>query len=214
MKLLNLYAVVGIGVVAAVAACSSSSNSGKTGDGGTSSSGSSSGGTASSGSSSGGSTSSSGGEAGGPLPTITISSPTELGTATVTKASSSAGTTDTSGITAGDDVVAITLNLANFTLKDPGSCGSESNNCGHLHVFVDYDPEDGGTPCGEPGAAYNAQAWTNPAYADLTTCANSDPINGPHTVRVELHQDDHAPIEDPTTGEVIQATVTFSATGG
>lgn len=211
MKLLNLYAVVGIGVVAAVAACSSSSPGGSTGnkgDGGTSSGGSSSsGGTGSSGSSS------SGGEGGTlPLPTITITSPTPGQSGVqVTKATSTAGG---SGITVGDDVVAVSFQTTNFTLMAPNGCGRVDANCGHIHVFVDYDVDAGTSPCGDNGAPYNAQWWTTaPAEADLTSCANSDPINGTHTVRLELHSDQHAPIDDEN-GNVIEATVSFTATGG
>lgn len=211
MKLLNLYGVVGIGVVAAVAACSSSSSPSTTnkGDAGSSSGGSSSGGAGGSGSGSG---SGSGGDSGTALPTITITSPTSGQTGVqVTKATS---TTGGSGITVGDDIVSIAFQTTNFTLMAPNGCGRVDANCGHIHVFVDYDVDAGTSPCGDNGAPYNAQWWTTaPAEADLTSCANSDAIDGMHTVRLELHSDQHAPIDDEN-GNVIEATVSFTTTGG
>jgi hypothetical protein len=47
----------------------------------------------------------------------------------------------------------------------------------------------------------------------MSSCANTDAIDGTHTVVLELHSDMHAPIVDPSTGKTISASVQFTAAG-
>ncbi len=137
--------------------------------------------------------SSSSGGASGPVPSITITSPMNGGTVMVTTSSTK-------------KTAAIGFDLTNFTLMNPGSCGSaaSTDNCGHIHVFVD------GMACTPSGQPYNTAAIKNPAEAVLSDCPM---VNGMHTALLELHHDDHSPITD-SSGKTISATVSFTASGG
>jgi hypothetical protein len=156
--------------------------------------------TACSSSSGGGGTPDSGG--GGGAPTISL---TTSGSVTV--------------VTNGSEKdVPLAFTTSNFTLKQPGQCGSLAggNTCGHVHVFVDYTASSGSTPCGEPGAPYNNQGWTSPVNANMSQCTTDTPsftINGSHSFRLELHNDGHGPIND-ASGNVIQSTATLTVSGG
>jgi hypothetical protein len=196
MNRLGLYSVLGIGMVAVAAACSSSS-SGNPEKGGTDagnadvSSGSSSGGTA--------------------LPTITLTSPTAGGTVTVTKQA-----------VTGEVDAPFTFTTTGFTGMPAGACGAVSESCGHIHVFVDPSDDGGASPCTPANSPYNnasplAEADGgvtpfSPTNAIMSNCANTDPINGSHTLRVELHKDDHSPVVG-TDGGVIFDSLQFTAAG-
>jgi hypothetical protein len=109
--------------------------------------------------------------------------------------------------------VSTTFTTTNFTLKTPGGCGSVSKTCGHVHLYID-DPGDGGTsPCTPAGAPYNNDGFASPINAIMSNCTNADPVNGSHTIRLELHADDHSAITN-ASGATISDSVTFTATGG
>ena len=102
--------------------------------------------------------------------------------------------------------VPVTFSTTNFTLKAPGGCGSVSNNCGHVHLLVDT------AACTPTGSPYNNDGFASPINAIMSNCPASDAIDGSHTVTLELHSDQHAPIVDGT-GKTISGTVQFTAAG-
>jgi hypothetical protein len=106
----------------------------------------------------------------------------------------------------GEVDVAVSFTTTNFTLKAPGACGSVSKTCGHVHLYVDNDT------CTPTGAPYNNDGQASPINAIMSNCPNSDVIDGPHTVRLELHADDHSAITD-ATGATISSSVQFTAAG-
>jgi hypothetical protein len=103
-----------------------------------------------------------------------------------------------------------------------GDCGSVSNSCGHVHIFVDPSEDGGTSPCTPMNSPYNNASPLAPAdggvpmfspmNAIMSNCANTDPINGQHTLRIELHSDQHAPINGPDGG-VLFDQIQFTATG-
>lgn len=95
--------------------------------------------------------------------------------------------------------VPIAFKVAGFTLKAAGTCGANTA-CGHAHLLVD------GEACNTAGAPYNNDGEASPIDAILSEC---DAVPGAHTVTVELHKDNHAPLQD--AGSNVQATVTFTA---
>jgi hypothetical protein len=104
-------------------------------------------------------------------------------------------------------VVPIAFTTTNFMLANPGMCGAQAgtDNCGHIHVYLD------GMTCNM--GPYNNDAVASPAQAVLSYCPSSDAINGMHTVSLELHHDDHSPINN-SNGQVISASVSITTTGG
>jgi hypothetical protein len=136
-------------------------------------------------------------EAGG-SPTISITSPAPGATVTVTKVTGPPA----------QEVVPVSFTVTNFTLMAPGTCpgGATNTSCGHVHLLID------GTTCTPTGAPYNNAATVagTPVNAILSSCPT---INGPHTVTLELHKDDHSPLDGPS-GAVISAQVMITATGG
>jgi hypothetical protein len=119
-------------------------------------------------------------------PSISISAPSN-------------GATVTAGTDA-DKSVPLTFAVVDFTLKAPGTCAGAAN-CGHIHVLVDGA---GCTPAGQP---YDNAATSSPAVAKLASCPK---VAGSHTASLELHNDDHSPVNG-ATGSVIAAQVTFTA---
>ncbi len=123
-------------------------------------------------------------------PTITITSPANNGTLTLT---SKLGN--------------IAFTTTDFTLMAPGTCPTNDNDtppCGHVHVLID------GTACNDTtsGAPYNNTANGSPASANFGLCPTTD---GPHTVVLELHNDDHTPYL--VNGQTVSATVTLTTSG-
>ena len=111
----------------------------------------------------------------------------------------------------------ISFTTTGFTLMPAGGCGSVTSGCGHVHLYVDPSPDGGASPCTPAGAPYNnatplAAGQGSPVNAIISSCASSDPADGPHTVLLELHSDQHAPIDD-ANGKTISQTVSFTATG-
>jgi len=142
------------------------------------------------------SSSSSGNDAGsgadggsGGEPTVAITSPTANAQITLTPPA---------------DTVPIAFAVTNFTLRDANTCNGLPN-CGHVHLFVDD------TACnGDAGGSYNNFGSMSPLSANLTMCAM---VNGPHTAKTELHNDDHSLFKGADGGAVF-ATVAFTASGG
>jgi hypothetical protein len=139
----------------------------------------------SSGSSGGG-----GGHLSGTPPTIAITSPTAGTTVMVTK-------------TGSEEDIPVDFTMTNFTLKNAGSCGSTAN-CGHVHVLI-----DGANSCGGP-PYNNAEYSGSPTKAIVSQCST---VNGAHTISLELHFDDHSPVNGPD-GKVIASSVQVTVQGG
>jgi hypothetical protein len=166
------------------AASSSGSTGGSAGGPGASSSGSGSGSSAgSNGPANGGP--GGGADASSSNPAVAISAP----------ASGAAVTTTT-----GD--VPISFTTTSFALVSPGdsTCLDASNNCGHVHLFVD------GTACTPSGQPYNNDGQASPISARLTSCAA---VAGSHRVQLQLHHNDHSPVV--VGGSIVSASVTFTA---
>jgi hypothetical protein len=94
----------------------------------------------------------------------------------------------------------------NLTVMPAHTCG-ETPNCGHAHLYID------GTDCNSPfqladggtiTLPYNAPAYGSPFYGDLTTCKKG--LTGTKLIRLELRQDNHAPLAVPVFQEI---TLTF-----
>jgi hypothetical protein len=129
-------------------------------------------------------------------PTVAITTPT----------ANQAVTVHMSDATGGPDLP-VAYTTTNFTLKAPGTCGSVSKTCGHIHLLID------GSACNDTGShsPYNAASVASPASAGFDYCAAWPNVNGAHTITLELHADDHTPIND-STGTVTKATVTVMVT--
>jgi hypothetical protein len=117
-------------------------------------------------------------------PSITISEPMQNATVTM----------------AAGNTVPITFSVMNFVLKAPGTCLATDGACGHVHVKVD------GNGCNNTAAMkpYNNAGFASPISADLAFCPMA---TGAHTISLELHNNDHTPVLDPTTMMVISANV-------
>jgi hypothetical protein len=103
--------------------------------------------------------------------------------------------------------VPVTFTVAGFTLAAPGSCGHVDDGCGHVHVLVDDDV------CNAPGQNFNnafppAGTATSPATA-IAVLARCPTVAGSHTIRLELHRDDHSAV---TGGASAVVTVTAGPT--
>lgn len=100
--------------------------------------------------------------------------------------------------------VPVTLSLQNFTLKAPGTCGTQSN-CGHIHLHLDDTLGD------NPDAPYNN------AGAALTMDAhfywleyNEYSSTGQHKISISLHKDDHSVAV--VNGTAVEASTTIITT--
>ena len=146
-----------------------------------------------------------GGAASGTAPTISITAPTD-GMA-VSPANAPAFPD-----------VEVKLDIANFTLKDPGrtdGSGCPKGTCGHVHLLVD-DGDGDFTRCNDTNTPYNAAgvALTGNTIG-LDYCPK---IDGAHSIKGELHNDDHSPVLGSDgkviTSNVVKITVTGGADGG
>jgi hypothetical protein len=142
-----------------------------------------------------------GGDTGDGTPGITITSPTDHSTVGV------------HGVEGGpEEVVTVDFTLTNFTMAAPGSgaCSKTSNNCGHIHLFIDPNPDGGLSVCDSPDIPYNAViASDSPCDAVFSSCPA---IDGLHIIILELHHDDHTPVL--VGGVTVSASVTVTVTGG
>ena len=98
-----------------------------------------------------------------------------------------------------DKSVAVNYQVQNFTLKAPGSCAGAAG-CGHVHLLIDQEA------CNSTGAPYNNAGAAGPTAAKFAACPAAA---GRHTVRVELHNDDHSPVKD-LGARVIASQVSIS----
>jgi len=117
-------------------------------------------------------------------PSISISDPTQNATVTM----------------AAGNVVPVSFSVSNFLLKAPGTCLAADGACGHVHLKVD------GNACNDTAASkpYNNAGFASPINAALAFCPMAA---GAHTISLELHNNDHTPVLDPTTSMVISANV-------
>jgi len=122
---------------------------------------------------------------GSSTPTITITSPADGAT-----------------VAAGTDAmksIPVAFTLTNFTLAAPGP---NEPGVGHIHVLVD------GAACTPAAAPYdNADVSASPAMAQLSTCPA---VAGPHTITLELHNNDHSAVTD-SSGNIVAAKVSITA---
>jgi len=122
-------------------------------------------------------------------PAITISSPSANSTVTLPS----------------NKQVGLNFSVSNFQVKAPGTCGSVSTTCGHVHILID------GPVCNDTvtGAPYNGTAVSTPAaVADFSKCPSSVQP-GSHTVTLELHDDQHGVVKD-ANGVQVQDKVTIT----
>jgi len=103
--------------------------------------------------------------------------------------------------------LSVEFTVKNFALMPPGSdmpvgtCAAGV--CGHVHLLVD-GAACNYTPTHEP---YNAESADSPIFALLGYCQS---IAGPHTITVELHNDDHTAVKD-ANGTVISDKINITA---
>jgi hypothetical protein len=103
--------------------------------------------------------------------------------------------------------VPVKFTVKNFVLMAPGSdmpagkCAAGV--CGHVHLLVD------GTACNDTGNnfPYNNAGAASPIAAGLDYCPK---IEGAHVITLELHNDDHSPVND-ASGNVISAKIDITA---
>jgi hypothetical protein len=89
-----------------------------------------------------------------------------------------------------------------FTLMAAGTCSGLAA-CGHVHLYLD-DAVCNNVPAGK---SYNNSGPTSPIKAKLSWCPTN---TGPHTIRLELHDDVHAPVLG-AGGTVVSATTNVMA---
>ena len=121
-------------------------------------------------------------------PTISISAPAPNATVTM----------------AVGNTVPVSFAVTNFVLKAPGTCTPADGACGHVHVKVDQSACDN-TAASKP---YNNAGFASPINAVLSFCSMAA---GSHNISLELHNNDHTPVLDPTSGLVISASVGINA---
>jgi hypothetical protein len=142
------------------------------------------------------------------LPTIAITSPASAAAVTVTKGAG----------TPAEDDVPIAFTTTGITLMMPGSCLDKSDsidNCGHVHLLIDgamCTPSASGLPYNNatPATAAADGANASPVNAIVSSCPT---VNGAHTVTLELHHDDHSPVNG-ADGTVISSQVMITVSGG
>ncbi len=98
-----------------------------------------------------------------------------------------------------DKSVIVAYTLTGFTVMALGSCGSTAA-CGHVHIFID------GTACGAP---YNNTSYSQTSgTAKFALCASGNQT-GSHLLSVELHDDQHNPVND-LSGNQIKDSVSIT----
>lgn len=138
-------------------------------------------------------------------PTITITSPA---TGAVVSPSSEPAFPD----------VAVTLDVKNFELKNPARTDGSpcpSGTCGHGRFLLDANDGDF-TKCNDTGVSYNSSAVSlTDNLVGLDYCPT---INGIHSIKVELHNDDDSPVLGSDghiiTSNIVSITVTGAVDGG
>jgi hypothetical protein len=140
-----------------------------------------------------------GGGASGTLPTVEITAPIDGASVSI----------------AASPDVPVALTVTHFTLMDPARTDNSpcpKLSCGHLHLLVD-DGDGNFTKCNDTGKPYNeaAVALTGNSVG-LDYCPQ---MNGPHTIKAEIHNDDHSPVFGADGTTVITSNlIHITATGG
>lgn len=99
-------------------------------------------------------------------------------------------------------IVPLQYSTTDFTVKPAGTCGSESENCGHVHLLID------GALCSSGGPYNNTSEAAPTANANFGKCDPSV-VYRSHTVSLELHTDGHNQVTS-ASGQPVVAAVTFT----
>lgn len=110
-----------------------------------------------------------------------------------------------------DDTYALDFSTSNFTLKQPGQCGTATN-CGQAQLNIDGDA------CDQSNQTYNAitptaaNTSTSTLFANFSLCPVAT-FGGNHQLTVSLHLDSGA--QAVGTGNApAEATISIVLTGG
>jgi len=93
-----------------------------------------------------------------------------------------------------DGTTDLTVAVENFTLVDPGTHTTNVPGEGHYHVYLDD----------ATGGDYLTNDYQSPVHLTVNTTA------GPHTLRVELHNNDHS-VLTPIVEDIVNVTVVITA---
>jgi hypothetical protein len=115
----------------------------------------------------------------------------------------------------------VELKVTNFTLKDFARTDGTScpkGSCGHIHLLVD-DGDGKFTACNNKDAKPPA---TPPPYNTAAVALTGNTVgldycpqmNGLHTIKAELHNDDRSPVNGPDGKVITSNLVHVTATGG
>ena len=106
----------------------------------------------------------------------------------------------------------VSFTVENFTLKDPGSDACPVGKCGHVHLYVNA-PGAPKTQCNDiedtPHLPYNSAGSASPLNAGLDYCPT---VPGARVITLELHNNDHSPVE--SGGSVVADSVTITVEAG
>jgi hypothetical protein len=95
-----------------------------------------------------------------------------------------------------DKTVPVKFDVTDLRLAPAGTCGKDPA-CGHVHLLVD------GASCNAAGEHYNNSGTASPLSAKVARCLSA---TGRHTLTVQLHRDDHSPLNDPLGKHVAAST--------
>jgi hypothetical protein len=110
-----------------------------------------------------------------------------------------------------DDTYGLGFSVANFSLEQPGQCGTSSS-CGQAYLNIDGDA------CDQSNQTYNAitptaaNTSTSMLFANFSLCPPAN-LGGNHQLSVSLHLDGGAQVVG-TGNAPAQATVSVVVTGG
>ncbi len=110
-----------------------------------------------------------------------------------------------------DDTFPLNFSVANFSLQQPGKCGSGTD-CGQAYLDIDDQA------CNQANQPYNAitptaaSPSTSTLFANFSLCPAAS-LGGNHQLTVSLHLDDGAQVVG-TGNAPVQATVSVIVTGG
>jgi hypothetical protein len=142
--------------------------------------------------------SSAGGSGSGTAPSIHITSP-------------KSGDTVSSGTDPDFPDKNVEFSVTNFKLMPPasGATACPAGTCGHVHLYVHTAGGDK-TECNDPAQPYNAAGAASPIAAGFDYCKT---IPGSRTILLELHNDDHSPVNG-ADGQVVSDSVSITVAGG